>query len=263
MLLKCSKTETNRIKGYIGSDFPCCLYLYMDLIQYGSDSEFTKSWIQTDNGEVTCVLLAYHTAMHIFARGEFNVGEIVELVKENKPSQICAAKSTIMALKEPLSDSGYEVELGYVGKMQEGDAINSGIVKLATINDVDDIAALLYKDEGIGASYTIDDLKEQFRERLSQGFVRSFIIRDGERIVAHLGTGAEADNVCVVTYVITDENYRGRGYAKEMYQVACHELHKDGKEIYAVYYVDSAIKLHHKVGFKDCCEYGKLFIKTH
>ena len=263
MLIKCTKAETDRIKEYIGNDYPRCLYLYMDLLQYGSDSEFTKSWIQTDNGEVTCVLLAYHTAMHIFARGEFNVSEVVELVKLVKPSQICAAKSTIIALKEPLSDSGYGVEIGYIGKMDTSSQIDSEIVRLATIHDVDEIAELLYHDEVLGISYTLEDLKTQLRERISQGFVRSFIIKDGDQIVGHLGTGAEVGNVCVVTYVITDRNYRGRGYAKEMYRVACQELHKEGKEIYAVYYVDSAIKLHHKVGFKDYCEYGKLFLKTH
>lgn len=263
MLIKCTKAEADRIKEYIGDDYPHCLYLYMDLLQYGSDSEFTQSWIQEDNGKVTSVVLTYHTALHIFARGEFNVSEVVELVKVVKPSQICASKSIILALKMPLSYCGYVAELGYIGKMDTSDQIDSEIVKLATIHDVDDIAELLYHDEVLGISYTLEDLKAQLRERLSQGFVRSFIIKDGAKIVGHLGTGAEVGNVCVVTYVITDRNYRGRGYAKEMYQVACQELMKEGKEIFAVYYVDSAIKLHHKVGFVDYCEFGKLFLKTH
>lgn len=263
MIVKCTNDDFELIKDYIGSDFAPCLYLYMDLIEYGPDSDFTKTWIQKDNGNITSVILAYHSAMHIYSHDAFNVQELIELVSERKPSQICAAKSIIQALKTPLSGLGYEAELGYVGKIEYSGQEKASIIQRASLDDVDDIASLLYNDEGIGASYTLEDLKAQFRERLTQGFVRSYIIKDEDKIVAHLGTGAEVGNVSIVTYVITDERYRRRGYAKMLYQAACHDLHQEGKDVYAVYYVPSAIQLHHSVGFVDCCEFGKLFLKTH
>lgn len=263
MIVKCTNDDFELIKDYIGSDYAPCLYLYMDLIEYGPDSDFTKTWIQIEDGNITCVILAYHSAMHIYSHNAFNTQELVDLVNERKPSQICAAKSIILALKAPLSDLGYEVELGYVGRIEYLGQDKPDIVQTATLDDVDDIARLLYNDEGIGASYTLEDLKGQFRERLSQGFVRSYVIKDGGEIVAHLGTGAEVGNVSIVTYVITDERCRRRGYAKMLYQAACHDLHLEGKDVYAVYYVPSAIQLHHSVGFVDCCEFGKLFLKTH
>lgn len=263
MIVKCTNDDLELIKDYIGNDYAPCLYLYMDLIEYGPDSDFTKTWIQKEDGNITCVILAYHSAMHIYSHNAFNTQELVDLVTERKPSQICAAKSIISALKTPLSELGYEVELGYVGKIEYSGQGKHDIILKATLDDVDDIARLLYNDEGIGASYTLEDLKGQFRERLSHGFVRSYVIKDGGEIVAHLGTGAEVGNVSIVTYVITDERYRRRGYAKMLYQAACHDLHQEGKDVYAVYYVPSAIQLHHSVGFIDCCEFGKLFLKTH
>lgn len=263
MIVKCTNDDFELISQYIGNDYASCLYLYMDLIEYGPDSDYTKAWIQKEAGSVTSVILAYHSAMHIYSRGSFNVQEVVDLVSELKPSQICAAKSTILALKTSLLALGYDVELGYVGKIEYSGQSKADIIQRASLDDVDKIARLLYNDEGIGASYTLEDLKEQFRERLSQGFVRSFIIKDKDEIVAHLGTGAEVGNVSIVTYVITDKRYRRRGYAKMLYQAACHDLHQEGKEVYAVYYVPSAIQLHHRVGFVDCCEFGKLFLKTH
>ena len=263
MIAKCTNDDFEVIKDYIGNDYASCLYLYMDLIQYGPDSDYTKSWIQKADGKVTCVILAYHTAMHIYSHDAFNVQELIDLVTEHKPSQICAAKSIIQTLRTPLFELGYDVELGFVGRIEYSGQGKADIIQRASLDDVDDIARLLYDDEGIGASYTLEDLKEQFRERLSQGFVRSYIIKDGDRIVAHLGTGAEVGNVSIVTYVITDKRYRRRGYAKMLYQAACHDLHQEGKEVYAVYYVPDAIQLHHSVGFVDCCEYGKLYLKTH
>ena len=263
MITKCNNTDFDRILQYIGNEYASCLYLYMDLIKYGPDSSFTSTWIQEDNGHIQCVILSYHTAMHIYSRESFDKQEVINLITEIKPSQICATKQTLFALKDELFSRGYDIELGYVGKLDSTNLSQSLDIMKATIDDVDDISNLLYSDEGIGASYTLEDLKEQFRERLSQGFVRSFIIKQNGKIVAHLGTGAEIGNVCIITYVITDEEYRGRGYAKMLYMAANKELHEEGKEVYAVYYTKGAIQLHHSVGFKDCCQYGKLFLKTH
>lgn len=263
MLIKCKNSDLGLIQDYIGNDFASCLYLYMDLVQYGPDSDYTSTWIQEREGKITCVILTYHTAMHIFARESFNTQEVFDLVDQLRPSQICAAKSTILALAQPLSTINYDSELGFVGKLESSGCPNSSIIQKATIDDVEAISHLLYNDEGIGASYSLEDLKAQFTERLSQGFVRSYIIKDGDRIVAHLGTGAEVGSVSIITYVITDTEYRGLGYAKILYQKASNDLQKEGKEIFAVYYTDGAIKLHHSVGFKDCCEFGKLFLKTH
>jgi len=264
MLLRGTNADEERILQYIGKDYACCLYLYMDLIKYGSDSEFTKTWIQSnDNGVITCVMLSYHTALHIFARGTFDITEVVDLVREIKPSQICAFKPVIEALQSPLALLGYETEIGYVGKLEYHGHDEQDNISRATIDDVDEIAQLIYDDAGIGNAYSLEDLKTQMRERLSQGFVRSYVIKVDNHVAAHLGTGAEVGNVSIVSYVITDERYRGHGFALKLYQAACRELQQEGKEVYAVYYVENSIRLHHKVGFIDCCEYGKLFLKTH
>ena len=263
MIVKCTKDDTELIKSYIGKDYASCLYLYMDLIEYGPDSDYTKTWIQKDGRHITAVILSYHSAMHIYSHNIFNVQEIVSLIKEKWPSQICAAKSTILALKPSFPELGYELELGYVGRIEPSEKNKSDLIQRATLDDIDAISQLLINDDGIGASYSLEDLKQQFRERLSQGFVRSYVIKDKDKIVAHLGTGAEVGNVSIITYVITDNEYRRRGYARLLYQAACRDLQKEGKEIYAVYYLDSAIQLHHSMGFKDCCEVGKLFLTTH
>lgn len=263
MITRGTDADKERIYQYIGKDYACCLYLYMDLIEYGPDSEFTKTWIQEVDGSITCIMLSYHTALHIYARSAFDIDEVVDIVTQIKPSQICAYKPVIEALKLPLSRHGYEAELGYVGKLEDdGHDVQDSISK-ATLDDVDEIAQLIYDDAGIGNAYSLEDLKTQMRERLTQGFVRSFVIKQDNHVAAHLGTGAEVGNVSIVSYVITDERYRRRGFASMLYQAACRELQQEGKEVYAVYYVDNSIRLHHKVGFKDCCEYGKLFLKTH
>ena len=50
MIIKCKHSDLDQIKNYIGEDYASCLYLYMDLIQYGPDSEYTSTWIQEQEG---------------------------------------------------------------------------------------------------------------------------------------------------------------------------------------------------------------------
>ena len=129
----------------------------------------------------------------------------------------------------------------------------------ADSNDIIEIAKLLYEDDDIGASYTMDDLVKQINERLSDNYVRSYVIKSDNHVVAHLGTGAEIHNICTISYVITSKDYRGRGLSSALFSFACKELSSEGKEIYSVYYPENSRRLHHKMGFIDYCEIGKLF----
>ena len=47
--------------------------------------------------------------------------------------------------------------------------------------------------------------------------------------------------------------------ATSIYSYLGYQLQQEGKEVYTVYYLDSARKMHYKVGFEDYCEFGKLF----
>ena len=94
---------------------------------------------------------------------------------------------------------------------------------------------------------------------MKDGFTRSYVIRDNGKVVAHLGTGAEIDNLCTISYVITDPNYRGRGLSTSLFAYACNQLKSEGRDIYSVYYPEYSRRLHHKMGFVDCCAFGKLF----
>lgn len=68
MITQCTTIFQRRVLSYIGDDYYKCLYLYIDMQQYGCSSEFTQTWLQEDNGEITAVMLAYHNAMHVYSK---------------------------------------------------------------------------------------------------------------------------------------------------------------------------------------------------
>lgn len=261
MIKECDNQRRNEVLSYIGNDYYKCLYLYIDMQQYGCSSEFTKTWILENDGNTTAVMLAYHSALHVFSKElQFDVNELTKFIIQKNPSIICASAELIRLLEPLLCSNGFISEFGYIGKYVHSEPISMNCdIRLANKDDIYEIAQLLYEDEDIGSSYSLDDLVKQMKERIDSGFVRSYVIKDRGKVVAHLGTGAEIKKLCTICYVITAPQYRGRGLSSSLFSFACEKLAKEGREIYSVYYIENSRRLHHKMGFIDCCEFGKLY----
>ena len=261
MINKCINSDQVILLKYIAEDYPKCLYLYLDMIQYGCNSETTQTWIQSNGDRITSVALMYHTALHVYSRElDFDVYELVQFILDVNPTIICAYAELIKLLEPYLCSRGFVSEYGHIGILDHCEpATEATDICLANEEDINEIAQLLYEDEDIGASYAYEDLVRQMKERMESGFVRSYVVKDNGHVVAHLATGAEVGKVSTVCYGITAPGYRGRGYFRNLMAHLCVELGKEGKEVYSVYYMENAGRQHHKVGFLDFCEYGKLF----
>jgi hypothetical protein len=261
MISQCNNNQREEFINYIGMDFPKCLYLYLDAIKYGCLSDSTRTWIQTIDGKITAVVLAYHTALHVFSRNSLlDVSEICELVKEVKPTMVNATADTIRHLEPALKPDGFLTEFGHIGEWMGAVAeVNDAEVSIADEKDIPEVARLLYEDDGIGASYIYEDLLKQMHERLEEGYVRSYVLYKDNELAAHVGTGAETKDLCTIAYTITSSKYRGQGLAGRLYNYSCSQLKKEGKRIFSVYYPESARSFHHKMGFVDICECGKLY----
>lgn len=260
MITICIDGKKNDVIDYIGKDYPKCLYLYLDIIKYGCASEMTQTWIQSHNGKTTSVLLAYHTAVHIYSKdNNFDVEELVDLLNTINPTIINAKAETIMKIAPALKDQGFISEFGHIGEWIGDTHSFCDDIVTADENDIPQIARLLYEDENIGASYIYDDLLNQIKERITEGFARSYVIRKADKVLAHVGTGAETDKICTIAYTITASEFRGQGLAKRLYNHVCSTLKDEGKRIFSVYYPENAHVFHHKVGFLDICEFGKLY----
>ena len=108
MISKCTNIDINRILNYIGDQYYKCLYLYIDMQQYGCSSDITKTWLQEDNGEITAVMLAYHSAMHVYSKQlNFDVQDLTEFLLEKKPSIICASAELIRLLEPQMISNGF------------------------------------------------------------------------------------------------------------------------------------------------------------
>lgn len=236
LIKKCSNADKDKIMEYIGDEFGKCLYIYLNIERYGVNEVFLKTWISTDDrNEVNAVVIKYHTGMHVFSKeSNCNICEIAELLAKEEANMICGTKNLIEML-EPFfenNQSAYgHVKLATDFKEKKGHGIER-----ATLVDVRGMSKMLCRDYGIGASYTVEEMEKQMKERLADGYGRNYIMRDRGWIIGQVGTGTEMNAVAVVSYVIVDEACRGKGLATKLLYKLCGDLALENKKCFLVCY---------------------------
>ena len=86
------------------------------------------------------------------------------------------------------------------------------------------------------------------------------ITDDNGKIIAGCVAKMYCWNVAYIDTLWVGSEYRGQGLAGRLYNYSCSQLKSEGKRIFSVYYPESARALHHKMGFVDICECGKLYL---
>lgn len=259
MIKKCSANDINRIYEYIGDNYNKCLYLYLDFIKYGLNNTNVKMYIQENDNRIIGIALTYYSGMHIFSQNsELNIKEWIDLISDINPTMICGTKEIISKLENEIQN--YCSEYGWVRELKCIDKkIDVKGVSKATMDDFMNIANLLFSDNDIGGSYRLDELYNQIVERNNEKYGRNYIIKEGNNIIAHAGTGAENNKVAMLNYVITSPEHRGKGLATKVTAKVCYDLINEGKKVYLINYTNESTGLYDKIGFRISCEWGKLF----
>ena len=255
--------EKDIVLNYIGNCYYKCLYLYLDLLEFSLEDNSVSCWgMYNENEELTLVMLNYHSALHVYSEKlDYNREELVSFIAKLDISIICSREEIIKDLAYYFPS--FTPEIGVVSQLYEMAEYEDSEVVRATVDDLKEVAELIYLDEDSGASYDLSDLVSQMSERLNKNFSRAYVVKKNNQIVANVSTGGEAGNIATLTNVIVRKEYRRQGLAGRVYRKLCWELLCEGKEVYSIYYVPESIALHNKMGFIVRCGYGKLFRKTH
>lgn len=248
----------------IGDRYGECLYLYLDYIKYGINNQNIKIWLIKNSENIEVIILKYYTGMHIFSpNNSHEIANIIQIVEREHPTIICAEKRIIEQLEKSNKLKNYTSEYGWVRRLDSTSATDeSGIIKNPNNEELKRTTKLLLSDPDIGGSYTFDSMYSQIIERHKEKYGRNYILKDGNKVIAHAGTGAENEKVGVLSYVITHPDYRRRGLAAKLCASVCHDLIKEGKSVFLINYSNESTALYDKLGFKVHCECGKLFLNN-
>lgn len=264
MIKKCIKADQERIISYIGSDYPSCLYLYLDLQKYGIESDVVSVYLQTKDDEIEALLLQYYSCLHVYSRSNaFDADELaIFFCNYDFTMLYCAANTAelvYLALPQEVKTKA-TITRGWVAQIKQVDREPRGLAVTAEKRDFDQIVRLIYNDEDIGRSYKFEELTRQLEERNHQRYARNLVIREKEQVIAHACTNAEFNDIAVVAELLVKKEYRRKGYASEIWRTICSQLLAEGKKVFSFYYSDESRMLHKHIGFYEVCEWAKVVV---
>lgn len=257
---RASIDDREKILQYLRENLADCLYLYIDITNYGIASEHMQVWFEEEHDGIGWVVMKYYDSLQIYHHKQFPEVDSVKVLLQNYPvTMVSGRRELIEELAAQCKD--YEAAYGEVFLMDKYRKIQdeTGILRAAA-EDAEEIAELICSDEEIGGHYTVENLAMQLAERIETKSGRSYIIRDEGEIAAHSATYAEAEGVAVVGGTIIHPKYRNTNYYICLSNYVLQELAAEGKRAYTFATSEKMIRYHQMLHSK-CGEYGKLVKK--
>ena len=249
--------EKPKVIEYLNQDIDNCVYMYIDAKTYDIESDTVCLWLMETENEIIGAVMKYYDSFQVYSRDlGIDIKEIKELIDEYKVSMISGPKFII----EKLEDECNEYEAIYGGVFECYPAENpccDRLVQKAKEEDAREIAELLCGDSEFSKNYSVDVLARQLEDRIRCGLGRSYYIRDGGEIVAHVATFAETDNIAVVSGAIVDRKYRKGEYYIWISDYMSWKLGIEGKRMYA-FATQKRVVAYLSEFCRFCGQYGKL-----
>ncbi len=254
----------NLLLSYLKQDISNCLYLYMDLVHYGLDHPHIRLWTEQDREPFGLIAMRYHDSFQLYEREHSidNDGSLASLLKEQNADRISGPEFLIQRL-EPLLAESYTASYGAIFQIPR-DSVPATPVQIsspAQFEEIPQIVDLLLTSEEFSRHYRREELIEQMQERYRTNMGRSWIVRDAGRIIGHIATFAEINDIAVISGSILLREYRDTDiYEKlsdEVFYQLCNLEHKD---LYFFFLKKRYIKTYSKlIGI--CSSYGKMTTK--
>lgn len=252
------------MEGYIGDYYYKSPYLYLNLLKYGATGGPVATYRQIINNNTTCVLLKYHKTLHILSKNDasVNVREVLSLLNSLGCNMLCGSGEIIDRLYSIADKGEFAIEMGNTRELSSIEPEpNREDIRAVRGDDLLAVAHIVCKDKFFSSACTEDELYRQIRSRNDEGYSRNYVLEADGKIVAHAGTGAENDEMAIITHVIVDPDYRRRGYAFRILRALCSDLIAEGKKCYLINYTEASTNLYDKLGFKLKCRYGRCYRK--
>lgn len=256
-----AKSEVENVLSYLKKDVQNCLYIYIDLVRYGIANPNMMVWISKEKGTINSVIMKYHDGFQIYSKEAIrDVNDILKLIQQYHPERISGNESIIKQL-ERLCKDDYKGSYGVVFHRTKEQLYGWPIERrcdFADLSDILEIADLLLAEKEFGDYYTKEEMIKQLEDRYRTKMGRSMVIRDSGKIVGHMATFAETDDIAIVSGTVMDKHYRNTDHFNtlnnEFHDQICRIEQKD------VYFFSTSkrhIAFFSKY-FEICATYGKL-----
>lgn len=257
MLIKMNQEDKQEVLDFIGTDIYQNPYLYIDALTIGIEGENIHTWKVVSNEKTIGIVYEYHNSIQLFFVKNAPISEeLLHFLQEKKFPMLTGRADSIQQYAEFLPM--YDASFGEILIKEEATENVYNHVQHAGSEHMQEIAALICSDDGIGAHYQVNKLAEQLRNRLLYDNCRNVIICEENKIVSHIATYAESSKIAVLAGLITAPAYRGKGYGKEVLEELSNEIIRNNKTALLYCYYPKTIAWYKKQGWKLITSCGKL-----
>ena len=216
MIRKFESSDKQIIEQAAKKDIYQNVYFYIDSQAYGYDGENIKTVLVERDGEIRAVLYTYYTSLQFFALNELNykeLSEVSEYILQNRFKMVSGKYEIIEKICSAMPDI-YHKTKGFLMSGENCVSSYSGRTKWACPQQCDEIAELICSDKEIGGHYSVEELSDQLKDRMLNRGCRNLIITDGEKIISHMASYAEKNEIAVLGGLITHLDYRHDGLGR-------------------------------------------------
>ncbi len=254
---KATKQDIASITAYLKQDIANCIYIYIDTGTYGIDNPNMEVWIDGEPDQLKMVAMRYYNSLQLFAADDdWDKESIIALIRKNRFPVINGRLAMLDAILPEIP--GYTIHRGEVYQYNKPIEKQTAIqIEKAGDRDYREIALLTCMDENF-AHYDPLSLEKQMRERAETGMGRSLVIRENGKIVGHIATYAEFENLAVTSGLIVHPDYEGKAIGFLLENALVKELQSEGKTVFSFVSSRGRKALLRAMGCTLVADYGKM-----
>lgn len=258
---KALKCDTESILRQIEKNIGNHLYLYIDIKKYGLDNPNMEVWIDDSNGEISKIVMKYFDSMQLYIskKGQ-DLSDVWALILNSSIRMVSGHYDVIQKLaeKDGFSDI-FDIASGYVFQFKEYQKFScEEQILIADEGDMGEIADLICLDPSFSLNYQAENLASQLLQRMQTKMGRNYVIRKNEKIIAHIATYAEAENIAVTSGLIVHPDYRSFPYGTVLESYLVNRLWDEKFEVYTFVNEKKRIKWLKALKCDACGQYGKI-----
>ncbi len=222
------------------------------LLTYGFNVDFTLFWVQVLGGEYTAAVSRFEGNAVVFTTAKTDFGELKEFLNT-------IGYASVLMKAEDFNSIGLVYS-------EKGDILEFSEKRLPTpetqiLKAVEPERAYRLLQSNVGKSIEKAEYLpwlSDYTYRKNRGYSRIFGVECGDALVSSAMTVAESEETALLGGVVTNENYRCRGYARGIIYSLIDELRSNSKKRVFIYTREEKnTRLYEKIGFVKISEWGK------
>lgn len=256
MVRECTGDDRKLLFEYLKQEAVYNTFILADIADFGFDEVFQTVYVDEEPDGIKGVYLCFYKNFLLYCRNnEVNMPFLEQLFSVYTPDVVMGKTEDVRKIQWILPDYTLESRGLYLFREPEELRKETAVIQKAELKDVDDIYAFL---QGIPELRHLYTSRQMIEDRIEKNCGTHYIVRDGQRIIAHANSAAESELTTMIGGVSTAAEYRGRGLAGQIVSRLCRDILAKEKQPCLFSIRGEKDNLYSRIGFRKTGEWGTL-----